>query len=111
MNNVISKDIEWCYVYWKWKWFSQLNKQPKRLKKNLEKLRFDPASNPGLCDDRAQRSIRKGESDQFLCLYLQFKMRLISCHSHQRQSRSQSSSAILDVTSPVKCVGKIRVLW
>ena len=89
-------------MYWKWKWFSQLNKQPQRLKKNLEKSRFDPASNTDLCrDDRAQRSIRETESSQFQCLYLQFKIWVISCHFHQRQPRSQSSPAISDVTSPV----------
>ena len=43
---------------WKWqKRTSQLNKEPKRLKKNLEKFRLNRESNPDLCDDRTQRSI------------------------------------------------------
>ena len=56
-------------MYWKWKWFLQLNKQPKRLKNKLENSRFDPASNTDLCDDRAQRSIRETESNfhVFIC--------------------------------------------
>ena len=39
----------------KWKLSSQLNKQPKRLKKNLKKFRLDQESNSDSCDDRTQR--------------------------------------------------------
>ena len=44
--------------FMKVKWSSQLNKQPKRLKKNLKKFRFDRESNrPNLFNDWTQRSI------------------------------------------------------
>ena len=39
----------------KWKLSSQLNKKPKRLKKNLKKFRLDQESNSDSCDDRTQR--------------------------------------------------------
>ena len=42
----------------KWKWFSQLNKQPKRLKKNLKDFRLGWESSPDVWDDRTQRSIQ-----------------------------------------------------
>ena len=55
-----------CLIFWTadkdmkvkaWMWSSQLNTQPKRLKRNRKKFRLDQESNPDLCDDRTQRYI------------------------------------------------------
>ena len=47
----------------KWEWFSQLNKQPKRLKKNLKNFRPDWESNTDVWDGRTQRSIRSSHME------------------------------------------------
>ena len=47
-RTVFYHDFQQSYVR-TWKWSSQLNKQPTRLKKNLKKFRLDRESNPGLC--------------------------------------------------------------
>ena len=39
------------YSLRKWTWVSQLNEQPKELKKNLEKFRLDRESNSDLCNN------------------------------------------------------------
>ena len=58
---------------WKWKWSCQLNKQPKRLIKNLKKIQAWPGiERPDLSDDRTQLSMLQANQANWRASHYEF---------------------------------------